>query len=460
MATRSPAAVWLRTYQVGFGDCFLLSFHYDATATRPAAKRHVLIDFGTMELPDAKRYRGSPPWLVRVAQHVKAHCGADGLTAVVATHRHQDHVSGFAGTEDGDGPGDVIASCRPRRVIQPWTEHPDVETDGLHAPAATPLHAFATARRHMHAAAERIAELAEARDPHGPFARATATMRRRLAFLGRDNVKNLAAVETLLRMAPPKARVYARHGADAKLGRLLPGVKVHVLGPPDLTQTEAIRKQRTADPVEFWMLHRAFWAATGRTLALPPAARRQATAPVPAELRWLAARIDSLHAEQTLAIVTALDRQMNNTSLILLFEVGRGERRRLLLFPGDAQLETWAYALRDAPGAAATRALLAQIDVYKVGHHGSRNATPRRMLWDTFAKAGLAAGDPRRLRTILSTLNGVHGSAANRSEVPRRTLLDALRTRTDLLSTDDLRVERPKAKDLVAGQDFVDQRLL
>ena len=51
-----------------------------------------------------------------------------------------------------------------------------------------------------------------------------------------------------------------------------------------------------------------------------------------------------------------LDDQMNNTSLILLFEVF-GKK---LLFPGDAQIENWSYALQDAPDAAKTRALLAE----------------------------------------------------------------------------------------------------
>ena len=36
-----PAKVTIRMFNVGFGDCFLLTFHY------PARDRHVLIDFGS-----------------------------------------------------------------------------------------------------------------------------------------------------------------------------------------------------------------------------------------------------------------------------------------------------------------------------------------------------------------------------------------------------------------------------
>ena len=44
-----PKSVEVRSYQVGFGDCFLLSFVYSGTD-----KRHVLIDFGTTGLPRGK----------------------------------------------------------------------------------------------------------------------------------------------------------------------------------------------------------------------------------------------------------------------------------------------------------------------------------------------------------------------------------------------------------------------
>ena len=89
----------VRTYQVGFGDCFLLSFNYDS-----GKKKHVLIDFGTKALP-----KGSPKNLMlRIANNIKEVVG-DDLVAVVATHRHQDHISGFQ-RSGGNGSGDVIRS--------------------------------------------------------------------------------------------------------------------------------------------------------------------------------------------------------------------------------------------------------------------------------------------------------------------------------------------------------------
>jgi hypothetical protein len=123
---------------------------------------------------------------------------------------------------------------------------------------------------------------------------------------------------------------------------------------------------------------------------------------------------------------------MNNTSLILLFEVG-GKK---LLFPGDAQIENWSWALEDSPDAKKTRALLAGVDFYKVGHHGSRNATPRKLLWENFAKRG---SGPQRMKAAISTMKGKHGDTKKKTEVPRKTLLEALEADTDLCNTEGYR---------------------
>jgi hypothetical protein len=249
-----------------------------------------------------------------------------------------------------------------------------------------------------------------------------------------ENIANVSAVKNLIAMGAAKGArsVWAHHGSRSGLERLLPGVKVHVLGPPDLTQTESIRKQRQTDPDQFWHL----LAGTTANVANPfesglgRGRARKSSSTVPVEGRWFRRRLQSLRGNQLLEIVRALDDEMNNTSLILLFEVF-GKK---LLFPGDAQIENWSYALSEAPDAAKTRALLAGVDVYKVGHHGSLNATPRKLLWEAFTKRG----PDGRLRTLLSTMPGKHGKVANKTEVPRRTLLTALRHESDLASTTDL----------------------
>jgi hypothetical protein len=132
--------------------------------------------------------------------------------------------------------------------------------------------------------------------------------------------------------------------------------------------------------------------------------------------------------EQMLRLVRTLDDALNNTSLILLFDVS-GKK---LLFPGDAQWENWEYAL----SLPADRKLLGDVDLYKVGHHGSLNATPKTM-WELFKNRGVES-KKGRLRSVLSTLPGKHGSESNKSEVPRKTLLTALQTQTHLHNTNEL----------------------
>ena len=107
-----------------------------------------------------------------------------------------------------------------------------------------------------------------------------------------------------------------------------------------------------------------------------------------------------------------------------------------LLFPGDAQLENWRYALNVAPNSEEIRETLSQITVYKVGHHGSLNATPRRMLWENFARRS-RSDTPDRLITVMSTRANKHGSEDRSTEVPRKTLRDELQANSRLVNTQD-----------------------
>ena len=419
-----PTSVEIRAYQVGFGDCFLVSFVYPKDE-----RRHVLIDFGTTELPKQGSKSVKPSQhMPRIANHIKTVC-KEKLTAVIATHRHADHISGFATDGSSGGSGKIIATCKPKVVLQPWTEDPDAARDARTATRDTNRSpkSFVAGLSAMHRLAQHAWNVAKQ-----PPSSMSATAAKQLRFLGMDNIKNRSAVENLIAMGERSGAraVWAHYGSTSGLERLLPGVKVHVLGPPNLAQTEKIRKMRSSDPDEFWQLLGGARGVRGMRVApVRRGTRSKAGKSVPAEARWFRDRIANLSAEQLLEIVRVLDDQMNNTSLILLFEVGK----KKLLFPGDAQIENWSWALQDAPDHQQTRKLLAEVDFYKVGHHGSRNATPKT-LWENFVKRGNAKD---RLKTALSTLKGKHGTAAKKTEVPRKTLLDALKNETDLVNTEE-----------------------
>lgn len=439
MATPRPTGVSVIAYDVGFGDCFLLRVRYAA----PERARHVLIDFGSFPRP--KWADGA--YLTRVAEAIGEDCGGQ-LDAVVATHRHADHINGFARKAGGQGSGDLIRALAPRVVVQPWTEHPDAAPDATGAlPFAVTERGVRLSRGYvaalgsMHALAQSALHEAAALRAQG-----RTRIAAELAFLGGDNLANRSAVENLMDMAGGGEQRYVHFGARSGLEAVLPGVKVHVLGPPTVEQTETILRQRSTHPDEFWHLQASFWAmqaaASGRRAAegrlFGDAATRDASR-APPYARWLIQKLRAGRGRELLEIVRALDTAMNNTSVILLFEVAR----RKLLFPGDAQVESWAYALSQ-PG---IPELLADVDLYKVGHHGSLNATPRTSLWPLFTRRSSAPRARRRLRTLLSTEGGHHGSRQRDTEVPRTTLVTALGAESDLFSTDAaFEAQRTRAK--------------
>ena len=418
--TRRPTSVVIRSYQVGFGDCFLLSVLYGEEPG--AAARHVLIDFGSTGRPKVA------PSAEAIADDIAKVTGGR-LHAVVATHRHADHISGFAGES-----GRKIAGLKPDVVVQPWTEDPDAKTKAT-APTIDPggRKGFVASLARMHDVARHsLAELDRFTEPGQSQARRGITQQ--IRFLGESNLANLDAVRTLMKMG--SRHVYAYYGSRSGLETVLPGVTTHVLGPPTLDQSTTIKKQRSKDADEFWHFQAL---ATGRGAGTSASLFRPRLRVSPGkfpETRWFLPRLHVARREQALEIVRILDKAMNNTSLILLFEVN-GTR---LLFPGDAQIENWLYAL-EGPDRAKVRKLLAGVNVYKVGHHGSLNATPKT-LWGLLRKKG----GPRkrnRLQTLMSTMAGKHGSDDRGTEVPRKKLVAELEKQSALFSTQTLTKKNP-----------------
>ena len=83
-------------------------------------------------------------------------------------------------------------------------------------------------------------------------------------------------------------------------------------------------------------------------------------------------KIANVDHHTALNIARGVENAVNGTSLMLMFKIGKA----FLFFPGDAQHGTWQSALNDKDWGP----LLKKTNFYKVGHHGSHNATPKEFI--------------------------------------------------------------------------------
>ena len=103
-------------------------------------------------------------------------------------------------------------------------------------------------------------------------------------------------------------------------------------------------------------------------------------------------RIDADWLGAAGALALKLDANTNNTSLVLAFET---PAKRVLLFAADAQVGNWLSWYDQDYGAEEPKVrveeLLARTVLYKVGHHGSHNATLKELGLDRMSNPNLVA---------------------------------------------------------------------
>jgi hypothetical protein len=152
-------------------------------------------------------------------------------------------------------------------------------------------------------------------------------------------------------------------------------------------------------------------------------------------------RIDADWMEAAGDFALQFDSYTNNTSLAFALELGEPGRGKVLLFPGDAQLGNWLSWFGKVDGRGKDMAwpglesgppvtaedLLRRTVLYKVGHHGSHNATLRERGLEIM---GCASGGIPDFIAMLPVDEAVAHDQKKWTHMPLASLVQALVDRT------------------------------
>lgn len=399
VAKKSPS-VRVRMYCQGLGDCFLLTF------VRAGGEFNMLIDCGViLGTPHAAER------VTEVAQHLadtlpKNREGKPLLDLLVGTHEHWDHVSGFVQADQIFDQFDI------RQTWLAWTEDPhDDLANKLRREREEKKKKLALAIDHFRGLA-----------PGDDDDELPTAPRQRLAglasFLGVESALNAAAgmgrTAQAMQFFQRQKPQFLRPGQQPPALDGLAGVEVFVLGPP---RDEKLLKKDLPSKSEHEVYEEPAHAH-GLTalfgLDVPDGSGRHENQPFEARYSMpLAAaisdpyfaqmydngldehpaawrRIDDVGMFAATDLALQLDADTNNTSLVLAIRLPGGQ---VLLFPGDAQVGNWEswHKIEFDDKQIKASDLLAATVIYKVGHHGSHNATLSKLGLDLMTSPQLVA---------------------------------------------------------------------
>jgi len=445
----------VRMYRVGFGDFFLIT-----CLNANAKPLHIVVDCGvfrgTSQTGDLKSIEAA---VANMAQTT------DGQVAlIIMTHRHADHIAGFARCADTFKQLTVGGVWMPiwESEYEPTAVKFQAElmrtTLGLRqhftAFGATASEAQHTARKYMENATGEL-DMAS----------------------GAAKGSNAVALDLLKHGFAGVTPKYYKAKDTAELPQVLvdAGLECEILGPPpvadlDLMKLMDLQKnvgqylsnndgEEPSSCAPFgseWEVDPANAPTEGENECYIPESFREWVQD-PCRRSWepvtrdeaLRARDNmerALKQSQPIAALTAakqLNAFLNNQSLVVLFSF-KGKK---LLFVGDAQAGNWEHWLfeTDTPDKKASgpigkgaRQILTSLNFYKVGHHGSGNATPK-------AAVEMMGAQEHKFAAMCSTEAGVYGTEdpddpTKGTEVPRGTLIEKLASESALVRSDQIEI--------------------
>jgi len=398
----AAAAVTVRMYRHGLGDCFLVRLPKTNGTTF-----NMLIDCGLIAVASNPKVT-----MEAVVADIDRACNHH-IDLVAVTHEHWDHVSGFS-IQQTQSAFDAIPIDE---VWYAWTEDPsnklgrklrDERESKVRALQAAAVGLRRTGTSLGAARAERVETLLQffGFDIGGGAAADLS------AGGTRPIGKTRAAFDYLLKRRGVQVRYRYPDKPPMTLDGV-EGVRIYVLGPPEdegrIKRSSPTKKGKevyefassvAADDslaAAFARLGADTSTAGGADcpfeslLAVAPGGPGRKPSPKLEALMaecWNAKDDDwrKIDADWTVAIESLaldLDSHTNNTCLVLAIELVKSGR--VLLFPGDAQVGNWlSWQERtwqvDEGGTTRTVTgpdLLRRTVFYKVGHHGSHNATLR-----------------------------------------------------------------------------------
>ena len=402
MATTFRAKV--RMYRHGLGDCFLVTL-----PRQDGSNYFIMIDCGVVLGTSDANTR-----MVAVVADIVATTGGH-VDLLAATHGHWDHISGFIQAAD------AFKGLSFGQVWLAWTEDPtDALAKALGQERDQALKGLRLSANHLRLAgdddrAEMIGSLLE--------------------FFGATGGVSTSDALEAIRQKVPTPRYC--HPLDPPVELTDPAARLFVLGPPhDETQIRmALPTARNPGTSTYTMALDVFLndvasalgnvapdAPFGNQFRIPMAAARATDF---FNRRYWSTdtwrQIDGAWLEGSPQLALQLDSATNNTSLVLAIELVNGD---VLLFAADAQVGNW-LSWQDLKWTVDGRAvtgpdLLRRTIVYKVGHHGSFNATLR--------ERGLEMMDS--LQTALVPVD--HDMAVKKKwdKIPLPSLIDALAAKT------------------------------